>query len=227
MINKNPTIAIVDSGIGGVAVLRAILNKYKYGNYIYYADNLFMPYGNKSKQQIKHRIDKIISHLKENYNAEYIIIACNTASTCINQLEHQNVFTMKFNTELTYLATELTKQNLTNYNVISDKTLASKIEENIFNKEKLHSIIQKHIVQHKLDCVKKLVLGCTHYELTKDIFEKYMENSEIINNSSYMVKDLNLHLNINETNIIILTSKQDRKLCETIRRLLNQPLFFA
>ena len=47
------SIAIIDSGIGGISVLKALINKFGTGNYIYYADNLYMPYGNKSKTVIK------------------------------------------------------------------------------------------------------------------------------------------------------------------------------
>ena len=54
MLNKlKPTIAIIDSGIGGISVLKALLNKYHCGNYIYYADNLYMPYGKHTKSFVK------------------------------------------------------------------------------------------------------------------------------------------------------------------------------
>ena len=95
IFSKNDTVAIIDSGIGGVSVLNIIIKKYKAGNYIYFADNEFMPYGNKTKQQISNRINKIIKYLKDNYNATKFIIACNTASSCINSTD--SIFCMNFN----------------------------------------------------------------------------------------------------------------------------------
>ena len=80
---KNPTIAIVDSGIGGVSVLKQLIAKYNGGNFIYFADNLYMPYGNKNKIWLKNRIEEIIGILQDRYNVDYIIIACNTASSVL------------------------------------------------------------------------------------------------------------------------------------------------
>ena len=68
MLNcQNPTIAIVDSGIGGVSILRQLIAKHNAGNFIYYADNLNMPYGNKKQKWIKHRMDTIIKELQTKY----------------------------------------------------------------------------------------------------------------------------------------------------------------
>ena len=77
------TIAILDSGIGGISILKQLIKKYKAGNYIYFADNQFMPYGNKDKVFVKDRVNEIIEFLKTRYKANKIIIACNTASTCL------------------------------------------------------------------------------------------------------------------------------------------------
>ena len=46
MFFKPKVIAIIDSGIGGVSVLKQLTNKHGGGNFIYFADNLYMPYGN-------------------------------------------------------------------------------------------------------------------------------------------------------------------------------------
>ena len=119
---KQETIAIIDSGIGGVSVLKQLVKKFGGGNYIYYADNEFMPYGNKSKEQINKRIENIINYLFKTYKVSKVIIACNTASTCYNN-NLKNVFPMKFYKNKTYYATRLTKKNLTEFNVISDGSL--------------------------------------------------------------------------------------------------------
>ena len=50
---------------------------------MYFADNQFMPYGNKDKEFVKDRVNEIIEFLKTTYNANKIIMACNNASTCL------------------------------------------------------------------------------------------------------------------------------------------------
>ena len=98
MLNKlKPTIAVIDSGIGGISVLNQLLLKFKTGNYIYFADNLFMPYGNKSAKFVKTRVEEIIESLNKNYQPDYVIVACNTASSVIDKAKYNNVLTIEFN----------------------------------------------------------------------------------------------------------------------------------
>ena len=68
MLNKlKTTIAVVDSGIGGTSVLSELIEKYPHYNYIYFADNLNMPYGKKSKRFLLKRAKEIIDVLKNSY----------------------------------------------------------------------------------------------------------------------------------------------------------------
>ena len=222
MLNcQNPTIAIIDSGIGGASILRQLIQKYKVGNYIYYADNLYMPYGNKSKDWIQSRLKTIIGELQNKYRVDYIIIACNTASANISSKEYKNVITMRFNKSHTYFATNLTKKTLKNIEVISDSELAEEIETNIFNKSYLDQIIKQKINQYKLNKIPTLVLGCTHYELVKSIFEKYCFNTTIINNSSFIIDDLDFKFTTKELNVYVKTSRNSKSLKETILKLIN------
>ncbi len=227
MRNKiNPTIAILDSGIGGVGVLKSILSKQKTGNFIYFADNDFMPYGNKTQEELKQRLENFCDLLFNEFKVDYVIIACNTASTCLNN-ENPNIITMKFNQNYKYLATPLTAKNLINYNTIEDRTLASEIESNIFNFEKLTEIIKNHAQIHQLADEKAVVLGCTHYELVRSLFERFCPNTEFINNSEMLLKDLQFEMSKDEFNLVILSTKKDKSLEEKIYKLLNSPSFFA
>ncbi len=218
---QNPTIAIIDSGIGGVSVLRQLISKCNGGNYIYFADNLFMPYGNKTKSWLKNRLNNIIEFLNDKYKVDFIIVACNTASANINQSDYDNVKIMSFDNDLTYFATNLTKKTLRDRNIIASNTLAKQIEFNINNQTKLEHIVKRHINFHKLNKLNQFVLGCTHYELAEHIFKKFCPNSEIINNSSFLINKLDFLTPQKEFNLIMLTSKQDYKLQTTILNLLR------
>lgn len=222
MLNcENETIAIIDSGIGGVAVLRELIAKFNAGNFIYFADNLYMPYGNKNKSWLTKRVKSIIKLLKEQYHVKHIIIACNTASTCINDNDFERVTTMVFDKSRTYFATNLTKKNLSGFNVIDDGTLAKQIENHIFDEKQLNKMIKKHINMHKLNEMEELVLGCTHYELVKDIFQKHCSNSRVINNSEFILNNLNVAPNTKELNIVVMLSKYDKSFEEKIRKLIK------
>jgi len=72
-------IGIFDSGLGGLTILKSILEKLPNYNYIYLGDNARAPYGNKSQEAIysytKEAVDFLFSQ-----GCKLIIIACNSAS---------------------------------------------------------------------------------------------------------------------------------------------------
>ena len=72
-------IGIFDSGIGGVTVLREIINILPNENYIYFSDSINNPYGDKKQEKIIEICDKIVQNLLKK-NCKAIVIACNTAS---------------------------------------------------------------------------------------------------------------------------------------------------
>ncbi|MBR4999161.1 MAG: hypothetical protein IKY10_04695 [Clostridia bacterium] len=218
---KNPTIAIIDSGIGGVSVLNQIVQKFKAGNYIYLADNLNMPYGNKSKNWLRKRTLYLIKCLKEKYVVDYVIVACNTASSAILDIKDKRVYKLKFNKNETYLATKLTKYNLNEIKVIADNRLAKQIESNIFNKKILNQIVKQHVKIHNLRANKRIVLGCTHFELVKEFFEKFCEETKFINNSSFLIDELDFKISLSELNIMVLLTKNNEVLKDKIIKLIR------
>ena len=225
MLNKlKTTIAVVDSGIGGTSVLSELIKKYPHYNYIYFADNLNMPYGKKSKRFLLKRAKEIIDVLKNSYKVDAIIIACNTLSSVICECMGENVYVMPFSLDKTYLATPLTKSVLTNHKIIPDANLATKIEQHIFNKPALNRIIKSHIKRFKLDNLNELVLGCTHYELCYEIFKKNCLNTKIYKNSDFLINNLKLDFNLLEEkpSVEIILSKPSKSYSEKIRRLIRR-----
>ncbi len=72
-------IGIFDSGIGGLTVLREILNTVPGESTIYFGDNSRAPYGTKSKSTV---IRYSLQNMKflESRDVKMIVVACNTAS---------------------------------------------------------------------------------------------------------------------------------------------------
>lgn len=221
MLNKlKPTIAVVDSGIGGVSVLRQLKQKYGAGNFIYFADNLYMPYGNKSKYFVKSRVEEIIEYLNKFFNPDIIFVACNTASSVLKKLP-KNVKTIKFNNNSPILATKLTAQQLVGFNMIAANKLAQKIEQNIFDLPVLEQYIKRFVAKLKLDQYDCITLGCTHYELVKAIFEKYCPNTQFLLNSLPMIESIKFKPKQSQTTIKVLLSKNDENYKNKILHLIN------
>jgi len=73
-------IGIMDSGIGGLTVLKECLNRLPAHEYLYYADSSNAPYGTKSKEEVYQLTKSVVDYLIEQ-GAEIIVIACNTATS--------------------------------------------------------------------------------------------------------------------------------------------------
>ena len=85
-MDKRP-IGIFDSGVGGLTVMREVIEQHPYENIVYLGDTARIPYGSKSEQTIKKYAYQCSLFLK-NKNVKTIVVACNTASSvALNHLE--------------------------------------------------------------------------------------------------------------------------------------------
>lgn len=75
-----PTIGVFDSGFGGLTVLRALLRHIPQAHYSFIGDTARLPYGSKSRRTIARYAVESAEFLVNERGAEYLVIACNTAS---------------------------------------------------------------------------------------------------------------------------------------------------
>lgn len=76
----SPTIGVFDSGFGGLTVLHALLRSIPHARYSFLGDTARLPYGSKSRRTIARYAAESAQFLVEHQDAEYLVIACNTAS---------------------------------------------------------------------------------------------------------------------------------------------------
>jgi glutamate racemase len=77
-LNPN-SVAVFDSGLGGLTVLHALRARLPHEDYFYFADTRFLPYGDRSEAFIRERGLRIAEALAER-GAKALVIACNTAT---------------------------------------------------------------------------------------------------------------------------------------------------
>lgn len=82
---ETPKIGVMDSGIGGLSVLREIHRLLPHHPTLYIADQGHLPYGPRPQVEIQTFTDAIVARLIEQ-GAAVVVIACNTASAAA--LEH-------------------------------------------------------------------------------------------------------------------------------------------
>ena len=89
MDRKNEYIAVFDSGVGGISVLRELIKLLPNENYLYFGDSANAPYGEKATEEVRQLTLAAAEHLMEQ-NVKALVVACNTAtSAAIHVLREQ------------------------------------------------------------------------------------------------------------------------------------------
>src|SRR6185295_16549053 len=82
VINKNKKpIGVFDSGMGGLSILTELRRVAPYENFVFLADQKYVPYGEKSKKELVALTSKITDYFIKKYDIKMMVVACNTA-TC-------------------------------------------------------------------------------------------------------------------------------------------------
>lgn len=217
-------IGVFDSGLGGIAVLNELSKKNK-AHYFYLGDNLRVPYGNRSKEEIKSFAYDIVSFL-EQFDIDYYIIACNTISTtALDFLKTK--FNKKFipitdiavraatsyKGDYLTLATKATveshyyKQEIEKitgarvYEQAASK-LVDYIESGILTGKELSDTLKEYLLLANEKKIENIVLACTHYPLIKEEIKKVISyEANIIDPAKFLASYIesdskNLDINI-------------------------------
>ncbi|MCI8482587.1 MAG: glutamate racemase [Clostridia bacterium] len=208
-MNERP-IGIFDSGVGGMTVVAEIKKYLPYEDLIYLGDTKNFPYGDKSKETIIKLATKCAGFLISQ-DVKAIVIACGTAtSQALDELKRiyrlpiegivnptvqeiaKNAISKKL--KIGVIATEGTiksnkwekelKQTVKNVEIISKACplLAPMAEQGWTNNNVAKEAIKEYMkpfINKKID---KIILGCTHYPLFKELIKQEIGNEvEIIN----------------------------------------------
>ena len=80
MYRKEDYIAVFDSGVGGISVLRQLRKLMPGENYIYYGDSANAPYGSRTTEEVRTLTLAAAEKLISEYPVKALVIACNTAT---------------------------------------------------------------------------------------------------------------------------------------------------
>ena len=228
MRNKEKYIGIFDSGVGGLTVVKALHEKMPKENIVYLADLKHMPYGDKTDEQIINYVLDDAKFLNT-YELKAIVIACNTAdSIALKSVEEAYdipVFgvidaTAKVaskttkNNKVGIIATTATINNNKYERLINKYNphiqtysqacpfLSPMIEKgkfNIDNKE-MKLMLEDYLTNMINEGIDTLILGCTHYDLLKDIIKQMYPNLNIVSSSQCVIDVINSSIEHNDNN---------------------------
>jgi len=249
----NNKIGILDSGLGGLSILKKLIKVLPNENYLFYEDSINNPYGNKTDDEIFKIVSNIVDYLL-NEKCKIIVIACNTATTaCINKLRNKYKNTIFVGTvpaikvsfdhdfkNTLLIATPYTiksnsvhelidnfKKDNQNIYLESGCDLAHLIEVN--DEEKIDLLLNKLLIPYK-NKIDSIVLGCTHYPLIENKIKKILPNCNIIdgaigvsNEVKHQLINHNLLNNSNKKGTIIIKNSKDKNLINRSYEILKTP----
>ncbi len=217
---NNYKIGVFDSGLGGLSVLKELINTLPNEDYLFYEDSINNPYGEKTEEELLKITSNIVNYLLEQ-KCKIIVIACNTATTsCMKKLReiyedtifvgtvpaikvaYDNNYKNVINLSTPYTQNSKRVCELINdfknddeniYN-ISGENLANLIELN--KKEEIDELLNKLLSSYKDKC-DALVLGCTHYSLIKDEIKKVLPNVALLDGCTGVANEVKRQLENN------------------------------
>nr|WP_081948306.1 glutamate racemase [Helicobacter saguini] len=170
-MKKIKKIGVFDSGVGGLSVLKSLINEISFEKIIYYGDTARVPYGNKDKDTIVRFCLEALEFFNH-FKLDLLVVACNTASAyalkamreCsaipiigviesgVKALSRHN---LSFDSEILVIATEATTKSrvydialrnlgYTNITNIATNLFVSLVEENIFKGEVIDSVFNHY-----------------------------------------------------------------------------------
>ena len=199
MNRKENYIAVYDSGVGGISVLRHLIEKMPNERFLYFGDSANAPYGSKSAEQVRDLAMAAAERLMAE-GIKALVVACNTASAAaLSQLRQTypeliivgiepavKLAARKFpGGKIGVLATQVTlreeKFRLLALSCAEDcqvislpaPGLAALVEQGKAVSEECYALLEPMLSPYKGKLC-ALVLGCTHYPFAAPVIAKLL-----------------------------------------------------
>ncbi|MCQ2551581.1 MAG: glutamate racemase [Clostridia bacterium] len=201
----NMPIGFMDSGLGGLSVLREAIHLMPKEDFLYFGDSKNAPYGTKEKEEIKRLTFEAVDRLVKR-GIKGLVVACNTASgACLKDLRKEYpdlpivgiepaikpAVICNQGGEILVLATPMTLKQEKFKNLfdvykeeakmvlVPCKGLMEFVEEGILSGPKLDEYFEENIEPYINENVESIVLGCTHYPFLKPYLEEKLQGKGI------------------------------------------------
>ena len=191
MYTKTSPVAVFDSGVGGISVLRELMRLMPNENYLYFGDSANAPYGDKTTDEVR-ELTLAAAEMLVARNIKALVVACNTATAAAITLLREKYPqltvigiepALKLAADLYprgrigVMATQVTLREEkfahqaerfpeTQISLIPAPGLVELIEAGREDSEETRKLLEELLLPYvgKLDA---LVLGCTHYPFVK------------------------------------------------------------
>ena len=197
---KGQPVGFLDSGLGGLSVVKEVKKLLPREDIEYFADNQRQPYGEKNQDELIDYTLQIISFLIKK-KIKICVIACNTATAAslkkareyfsipiigVIQPAVQDAIKKTLNKKIGVIATEFTIKNgaypkeikkvAPEINIFSNfcPEFVSMVEAGKFTAPKTYEVAREYLKPLKDAQIDTLILGCTHYSFLKKVISDIM-----------------------------------------------------
>lgn len=213
-------VGVFDSGVGGLSVVKSLLEHKLFEEIIYFGDTARVPYGVKDQNTIIRYSLEALEFFK-NFEIDLLITACNTVSAyALDEMrEHSQcdvigvvdpgVLALKNaipdkNADILILGTKATVRSgayekrlkILGYDHLTAKAtglLVPIVEEGLYEGEVLQSTL-RHYFGDLPKAPDAVILGCTHFPLVARAIDEYFEGkSTLIHSGEAIVEYLERH----------------------------------
>ncbi len=218
-------VGVFDSGVGGLSVVKSLLEHKLFEEIIYFGDTARVPYGVKDQNTIIRYSLEALEFFK-NFEIDLLITACNTVSAyALDEMrEHSEcdvigvvdpgVLALKnaipsTDANILILGTKATVKSgayekglhelgYQNLSAIATSLLVPIVEEGLYEGEILQSTLHHYF--HDLEKTPDaIILGCTHFPLVARAIDDYFEGkSTLIHSGEAIVEYLESHYNFDK-----------------------------
>lgn len=216
-MGRNDPIGIFDSGVGGLTVVKALMDQMPDESFIYFGDTAHVPYGSKEEWQLMGYARDIIAFLLGK-QVKAIVVACGThSSTTLPLIEHdydlpilgvlkagaRTAARVTRNGKIGVIATMATTKRLAYSREITDiddgftvfeagcPKLVPLVEAGQMNSYEAREAVAEYLQPLMQKGIDSLVLGCTHYPFLTPIIQEYVGPGVKLADPSYeTIEDL-------------------------------------
>ena len=193
-------IGVMDSGMGGISVLRELAGLLPHENFVFYGDSANAPYGTRSTEEIYQLTEQVVQKLLKR-GVKAVVIACNTASSAAGarlRAEYPELPIVAIEPALkpaviacpggrvVVLATEATLRERKFAGLLEEwkekaeiiklppPGLPEFVERGELDSPQLRKFLQGFFVQLADRPVDGVVLGCTHYPFVRKVIAELL-----------------------------------------------------
>lgn len=203
----NKPIGVIDSGIGGLTVVKELIRQLPKEEIIYIGDTARCPYGPRPQSEVKEYTWEMIRYLLKK-EIKMLVIACNTATAVVLEeakskldipvigvIHPGSISALKATKTdrvgiigtvgtINSKAYEKTLTDINNNVVVESLAcpmLVPMVEKGIFDGEEAIKVVTESLRPIMKKNIDTLILGCTHYPLLQNTIQEVMgEGIEII-----------------------------------------------